>query len=73
MLTLFESLYIGMSVYDTAGNFGTVMIIDDIHNVWIEFDNGSSGYYCVDEKCHYYDQLVPTPSLKINYHERRFT
>lgn len=65
MLTFFESLYVGMKVYDGNGSFGTIMVIEDIHNVWIEFYNGSSGYYCVDEKCHFYDQLSLTSPLKV--------
>lgn len=64
MLTFFESLYIGMRLYDTAGNFGTVVIIDDIHNVWVEFDNSGAGYHCLDEKCHYYDRFFSVSPLK---------
>ena len=65
MQILFESLYIGMRVYDDTGNLGTVMAIDGIHNVWIEFDNIGAGYHCLDEKCHFYDRFFSVSSLKV--------
>lgn len=44
-------LYIGMRVQDNEGNIGTVKECDDIHNIFVEFDNGGTGLHCLIEGC----------------------
>lgn len=44
-------LYIGMRVQDDEGNIGTVKECYDIHNIFVKFDNGGTGLYCLIEGC----------------------
>jgi len=44
-------LYIGMRVEDDEGNVGTVKECHDIHNIFVEFDNGGTGLHCLIEGC----------------------
>ena len=37
-----SNLVIGMRVQDDEGNVGTVKECEDIHNVFVEYDNGGS-------------------------------
>ena len=39
---------------------GIVREIEDIHNVFVEYNGGGSGLYCMDPACEDYD-----PSLKL--------
>ena len=57
MFDSYETFYVGLKVRDTDGNLGTIMAIDDIHNIWVEFTHGSAGYYCMDAGCRSYDPL----------------
>ena len=41
----------GMRVQDGEGNVGTVKECEDIHNVFVEYDNGGSGFHCLVEGC----------------------
>ena len=42
-----SNLTVGMRVKDREGNIGTVKECDDIHNVFVEYDNGGSGLHCL--------------------------
>lgn len=53
----FERLKIGMKVIDNDKNIGTITEIEDIHNVFVEYDNGGFGCHCFVEGC--LDNLVP--------------
>jgi len=46
-----SNLVIGMKVQDGEGNVGTVKECEDIHNVFVEYDNGGSGLHCLVEGC----------------------
>ena len=46
-----SNLVIGMRVMDDEGNVGTVKECEDIHNVFVEYDNGGSGLHCLIEEC----------------------
>lgn len=64
-IVTFDDVYVGMRVVDVDGYIGVVMNCDDIHNVHVEYDDGGSGLYCLDEDCdkcsgdnaRYYDPL----------------
>jgi transglutaminase-like putative cysteine protease len=66
MFDSYETLYVGLKVRDADGVLGTIMAIDDIHNVWVEFTQGGAGYYCMDPACVAYDQLrgIAYPSIE---------
>lgn len=40
-----------MRVQDDNGNVGLVKECDDMHNIFVEYDTGGSGYYCVVIGC----------------------
>ena len=46
-----NNLFIGMRVQDNECNVGTVKECEDIHNVFVEYDNGGSGLHCLVEGC----------------------
>ena len=54
---LYNKLKIGMQVYDAdTVVYGIVDELDDIHNVYIKFDDyGGGGLYCLDPSCDEYD------------------
>jgi hypothetical protein len=58
-LVLYNNIVIGMLVQDSDIEFGIGIIkeCNDIHNVFVEFVNGASGLYCLDENCDDYDPL----------------
>jgi hypothetical protein len=47
----FEDLSEGKKVENWWFESGTVKECTDPHNVLIEFDNGGSGLYCMDQDC----------------------
>jgi len=52
----YNKLEIGDHVYDKFFDaYGTVKKMDDIHNVFVEYENGGSGLYCLDSNCDEYD------------------
>jgi hypothetical protein len=46
-----SNLTIGMRVQNDEGNVGTVEGCEDIHNVYIKYDHGGYGLYCLVEGC----------------------
>jgi len=57
----YNQLKIGDSVYDKYFDaYGIVKKLDDIHNVFVEYENGGSGLYCLDPNCEEFD-----PELKL--------
>ncbi len=46
-----EDIVIGTRVVDTSGDTGEIKNVISIHNVYIEYDNGGSGLYCLDDTC----------------------
>jgi hypothetical protein len=46
-----SDLVIGMRVQDDDGNIGTVKECEDIHNIFVYYDNGGSGLHCLVEGC----------------------
>lgn len=54
----------GVTVIDGQGMVGVVKEFQDIHNVWVKYENGSSGVYCLDKNCKDYDPLFPAPPKK---------
>lgn len=58
---LYKELEIGDYVYDPFMNaYGLVKVVEDIHNILVEYDDGGGGLYCMDPTCEEFD-----PSLKI--------
>jgi hypothetical protein len=61
----YKDLKIWDRVIDESGNTGTVMDLDNIHDVWVIwdflsplFDNlGYGGFFCLDRNCVHYDPL----------------
>jgi hypothetical protein len=53
----FENIEVGMRVIDQDDHIGTIKECEDIHNILVEYENGGSGFYCLDEKCEEYDEL----------------
>lgn len=47
----FESLKVGMTVWDEYGTRGKVTECDDPHNVVVKYRGGNSGFYCLVEGC----------------------
>ena len=47
----------GLKVIDTDGIIGTIKQSFDLHNVWVVYDVGGSGFYCIDKNCKDYDPL----------------
>ena len=42
----------GEKVIDNEGNIGTIKHYDEeLHNVFVEYDNGGSGLHCLNEGC----------------------
>ncbi len=42
----------GRKVIDDEGNVGTIIHYDEaLHNVFVEYDNGGSGFHCLNEGC----------------------
>jgi len=55
---LYNKLKIKDYVYDPGLNvYGIVKEIDDIHNVFIEYEDGGSGLYCLDPSCDEFDPI----------------
>ena len=46
-----NNLVNGMRVQDGEGNIGTVKECEDLHNVFVKYDNGGSGLHCLIEGC----------------------
>lgn len=46
-----SNLVNGMRVHNAEGDVGTVKECEDIHNVFVEYDNGGSGLHCLVEGC----------------------
>ena len=46
-----NNLEINKCVIDSEQNKGKIINIDDLHNVEIEFDNGSSALFCFVDGC----------------------
>lgn len=46
-----SDLVIGLKVQDNDGNIGKVKDCSDIHNVYVEYDNGGSEIHCLVEDC----------------------
>jgi len=58
----FEDVDIGLRIITVDGEVGTVVRIDDIHNVHVQFDSDPDDYgiFCMDDDCderHEYDVL----------------
>lgn len=48
------NLRLGVKVVDSEQNTGVISSIEDKHNVVIQFDNGSTGFWCFVEDCDEY-------------------
>ena len=46
-----SNMFVGMRVKDNEGNVGSIIDCKDIHNVYVEYDNGGSGFHCLVEGC----------------------
>lgn len=47
----YENLIKGLEVQSKEGYNGIVENCEDIHNVFVEYDNGGSGLHCLVEGC----------------------
>jgi len=53
---LYDQLKFGDYIFDPfMDSYGKVISIDDIHNVFVEYDGGGGGLYCLDPECEDYD------------------
>lgn len=52
MLVTRSNITGGRKVIDNEGNVGTIKRYDEaLHNVFVEYDNGGSGFHCLNEGC----------------------
>lgn len=56
-IVMSSNIHNGLKVTDEDGVIGEVKQCDDLHNIWVVYDNGGSGFYCLDENCKDYDKL----------------
>lgn len=47
----YKDIVIGMEVIDDDKQKGMVISCDNIHNIYVEFNNGGSGLYCLVKDC----------------------
>ena len=53
---IYNQLKPGDFVYDSdMDEYGIVKEIEDIHNVFVSYENEGSGLYCLDPSCEEYD------------------
>ncbi|MCP4355241.1 MAG: hypothetical protein GY793_06340 [Proteobacteria bacterium] len=52
-----SKIYKGLKVVDKDKNIGTVKQCFDMHNVWVVYDVGGSGFYCIEKDCKDYDPI----------------
>ena len=54
-----EDVRIGLKVIhpDHGSDCGIITEISTYHSVYVEFDNGGTGFCCLEENCHDYDPL----------------
>jgi hypothetical protein len=71
-----ENVHKSMRVSDSENHIGTITSCDDIHNVLVEFDNGGSGLFCLEEGCDtglsdevLYLNETPKQTLAMKMHE----
>lgn len=50
-LVTYSNLILGARVVDSEQNTGTIISIEDMHNIEVEFDNGGKGLWCFAEGC----------------------
>jgi len=55
LLSVYD-LEVGLTVADELGNIGTIVKIDDIHNILVNFITGLVNV-CADETCEDYEPL----------------
>lgn len=61
-----DSVEIGIEVFDSDGDKGTVVECDDPHNILVEYGNCSQGFFCLVDGCDQRDVLY----IKKSTHER---
>ena len=49
-------------VRDGEGYTGIVVKVEDRHNIYVEYDGGGQGIYCLVKKCEGYDPLTKESS-----------
>ena len=47
----YKDIIVNMKVKNKEGITGVVKKCEDIHNIFVEYDNGGSGLYCLVKKC----------------------
>lgn len=55
--TKFSDLKIAIKVQDKDGDIGIITEIEDIHNIYVDLDNGGKAIYCMDKNCDTYENL----------------
>ena len=60
-LVTHSNLIHGARVVDSEQNTGTIMNIDDKHNVEVQFDNGGAGLWCFVDDCEEYKKDSKDP------------
>ena len=56
-MTNCATIQVGGKVVDDDGYIGVVIEASDPHNIFVKYDNGGSGYYCIVPSCAEYDPL----------------
>ena len=48
---LYDGIFVGQKVIDEDGDKGTITEIENIYNIYVKYDNGGSGIYCLNGCC----------------------
>jgi len=66
-LVEYDIVYAGMRVKDVDTDFeeGVIIEMNDIHNIYVKFDNGGFSLYCLDKTCGEYEPVLYTKINKI--------
>ena len=48
---LYDGIFVGQNVINEDGDKGTITEIENIYNIYVKYDNGGSGIYCLNDCC----------------------
>ena len=48
---LYDGIFVGQKVIDEDGDKGTIVEIENIYNIYVKYDNGGSGIFCLNGCC----------------------